>query len=71
MELGGRTRGVGKEEQREGGGEYVEPGIREVQVLGVHDPEVDVGDSHHADVLPGELDHGWRHVDPGEPVEAL
>jgi hypothetical protein len=69
VELGCRTLRIGEEEQREGGGEDVEPGIRDVQVLGVHDPEVDVCDSRRADVLPGKLDHGRRHVDPGEPVE--
>ena len=68
-ELGGRTRGIGKEEQRKGSREYVEPGIGEVQMFGVHDPQVDLGDSRRANVCPRELDHGRRHVNPGEPAD--
>ena len=52
LELGGRTRRVGKEEQRKGSREYVEPGIGELQMLGVHDPQVDVGDSRRMEVAP-------------------
>jgi hypothetical protein len=68
-ELGGRTRRIGEEEQRKGSREHVEPGIGEVQMLGVHDPQVDLGHSRRPQVCPRELDHGRRHVNPREPAD--
>ena len=38
-------------------------------MFGVHDTQVDVGDTHRTDVCPRELDHGRRHVNPGEPAD--